>query len=82
MNRNSDRRKKMQTGATEVVGPRAVVHDLTVATRATVLEVDKTNEDTIFDELVRDLDQMVEDITSDHRWEMSWVQTTLTVQNR
>ena len=41
-----------------------VVHDLTVAAKATVPEA---NEDTISDQLVKDLDRLVEEVTSDQR---------------
>ena len=50
----------------EVVNLGVVVHDQTAATKATVLEADQ---DTISDQLVRDLDHLVQDITSDRRSE-------------
>lgn len=47
-----------------VVSPQVVVHDLTVATEATALEVDVT---TSSDQVIRDpvLDQLVENMVSD-----------------
>ena len=53
-----------QSKAAEVVSPRMVVHDLTVVTETTALEVDET---TPSNPKIRDaiLDQLVENIASD-----------------
>ena len=59
-----EKAKGPQSKAVEGVDPREVVHDLTVVTKITALEVDET---TPSDPMVRDtiLDQLVENIASD-----------------
>ena len=59
-----EEKENLQQEAAEVVGPRVVVHDLSVAIKVTVLEIDET---TPSDPMVRDLilDQLVENISSD-----------------
>lgn len=61
-----EKKKDLQPEDAEVVGPGLVAHNQAVATKATILEV---NEDTISDQVVRDLilDRLVEDISSDPR---------------
>ena len=53
-----------QNKAAEVASPRVVIHDLTVVTETTALEVDET---TPSDPMIRDhiLNQLVENIASD-----------------
>ena len=59
-----EKNKGPQSATAETIDSRLVVHDLTVVTETTDLEVDET---TPFDPMVRDtiLDQIVEDIASD-----------------